>query len=76
MGAAMGWIWVLAAVGSLVGAAALADRRRYRAISVSPELSGRAKREAVQLERARLAHLENPARYSPYTPSGGDAGAG
>src|ERR1700712_1524260 len=40
---AMGWIWVLAVVGSLIGAGSMADRRRYRGISVSPELSGRAK---------------------------------
>ena len=65
----MGWIWVLAVVGSLIGAAAIGDRRRYRGVSVSPELSGRAKREAVRVQRAQLAHLETPARYSPYTPT-------
>ena len=74
----MGWIWALAVVGSLIGAGAIADRRRYRGVSVSPELSGRAKRNAVRLERSRIAHLESPAGYSPMTPNpgGGTAGTG
>ena len=71
----MGWIWVVVVVGSLVGCAAWADHRRYRGLPVSPELSGRAKRKAVRLSRARMAHLENPARYSGYT-GGGDGGGG
>ena len=72
----MGWIWALAVVGSLIGVGAIADRRRYRGISVSPDLSGRAKRDAVRLERARIAHLESPAGYSPMTPIPGGGGIG
>ena len=80
----MGWIWALAVVGTLIGAGAIADRRRYRGLSVSPDLSGRAKRDAIRRERARIAHLESPAVYSPMTPlpggggtgSGGDGGGG
>jgi len=72
----MGWIWALAVVGSLSGAGAIADRRRYRGISVSPDRSGRARRDAVRLERARIAHLESPAGYSPMTPIPGGGGSG
>ena len=74
-GFAVGWIWVVVVVGSLVGCAAWADRRRYRGLPVSPELSGRAKRQAVRMSRARMAHLESPARYSGYT-GGGESGGG
>jgi len=72
----MGWIWALAVVGSLIGAGAIADRRRYRGISVLPDLRGRARRDAVRLERARIAHLESPAGYSPMTPIPGGGGSG
>jgi hypothetical protein len=66
----VGWIWVVLVVGSILGCAAWADHRRYRGLPVSPELSGRAKRKAVRLSRARVAHLESPARCG-YT-GGGD----
>ena len=72
----MGWIWALAVVGSLIGVGAIADRRRYRGISVSPDLAGRTRRDAVRLERARIAHLESPAGYSPMTPIPGGGGSG
>ena len=72
----MGWIWALAVVGSLIGVGAIADRRRYRGISVSPDLAGRARRDAIRLERARIAHLESPAGYSPMTPIPGGGGIG
>ena len=67
----MGLFWVVVVVGSLIGFAAWADHRRYRGLPVSPGLSGRAKRTAVRLGRARLAHLEKPARYSEYNGGGG-----
>ena len=72
-GCAVGWVWVVVVVGSLVGCAAWADRRRYRGVPVPTELSGRPERKAVRLSRARMAHLETPARYSGYT-VGGDSG--
>jgi hypothetical protein len=75
----MGWIWALAVVGSLIGAGAIADRRRYRGLPVPPELTGRARRHEVRLQRARMAHLQASIRYSPFTggdSAGGAAGAG
>ena len=64
---AMGWIWAPAVVGSLIGAGAIADRRRYRGLPVPPELTGRAKRDEVRLQRARMEHLQASIRYSPFT---------
>ena len=63
----MGWIWALAVVGSLIGAGAIADRRRYRGLPVPPELTGRAKRHEDRLQRARMEHLQASIRYSPFT---------
>ena len=75
-GATVGWIWIVVVVGSLVGCAAWADHRRYRGLPVPSELSGRAKRKAVRLSRARMAHLESPARYSGFTGGGDGGGSG
>ena len=72
----MGWIWIVVIVGLLLGAAAFADHRKYRGLPVPPGLSGRAKRKAVRESRARMAHLETPARHSGYTGGGGVDSAG
>jgi hypothetical protein len=63
----VGWIWVV-----VVGRAAWADHRRYRGVPVPTELSGWAKRKGVRLSRARMAHLQTPARYSGYAGGSGD----
>jgi hypothetical protein len=76
----MGWIWIPAVVGSLIGWAAWVDHRRYRGLPVSPELSGPAKRKAVLYNRLQMRHLETPPRDSGYIPGGGgsagDGGGG
>lgn len=72
----IGWIWVMLVVGILVGAAALVDRRRQRGISVSPDLSGRSRREAMRTERARLAVRGTSSRGAFFGYVGGGDGGG
>ena len=72
----MGWVWVLVVLAVLIGAGVLIDHRRYRGVSIPPELTGRAKRRAKRQARAELSRYQTLPRDTGYQPDPGGGGAG